>query len=241
VATVSLELHDLTVGYASRPGVVQDASMRLKEGQTVAIVGPSGCGKTTLLKSIVGLLPPAAGSLEVLGAAWPRRAPRGQVGYIPQRLGLLRHATAHHNAMLGGLHALSPWRTLLGLPPHELSARADQALATVGLEDHAMDSVKNLSGGQQRRVAVARALVQRPALLAADEFLGELDPDTARVVTSAVKQLQRESAMAVIMVEHDIDQALAIADEVYLLRDRRLRHWETGDPIALERAVPGGS
>ncbi len=232
----AVDLRDATFGYPGRPHIIRGAHLRVERGRTAAVIGPSGCGKTTLLKGILGLLPPAGGHMEVLGTAFPETPERGSLGYIPQRLGLLSHATATRNAVLGGLHAVPAWRTLFGVPAPDVVQRARRALASVGMEDHADERVRNLSGGQQRRVAVARALVQRPALLLADEFLGELDPDTSRLVIATVKELQRETGMSVILVEHDLDQAFDLADDVYLLKDGKLRH-RTAPPAEPEAAV----
>lgn len=220
----AVDLRSVTYGYPGRPGLIRHADLRVEPGRTVAVIGPSGGGKTTLLKGILGLLAPSEGEVEVLGRRWPRRPPRGAVGYIPQRLGLLRHATAVQNAALGGLHAMPAWRTLLGVHPPDLLRRARDALGSVGIADHADERVRNLSGGQQRRVAVARALVQRPRLLLADEFLGELDPETSHLVAQTVRELQRRTGMSVVIVEHDLDQAFDLADDVYLLRDGAVRH-----------------
>jgi phosphonate transport system ATP-binding protein len=223
----ALRLRDASFGYASRPRVVTHIDLEVNPGQTVAIVGPSGGGKSTLLKGIVGLLAPQDGRLEVLGHEWPDSPQRGRVGYIPQRLGLLRHATALENAVLGGFHEINTLRSLLHLPPRAVLERAHAALEAMGLSEHEDASVKTLSGGQQRRVAVARAIVQRPDLLVADEFLGELDPYTSRVVLEHVKRLQSETGMALLIVEHDLGLALDHADDVHLLRAGGLRRFES--------------
>lgn len=235
---VAVELRGATYGYPGRPSIIRGADLRVERGQTAAVIGPSGCGKTTLLKGILGLLPPSDGYAAVLGRVYPASPARGSLGYIPQRLGLLAHATATQNAALGGVHAMPAWRTLLGVPPPDVLRRARRALASVGMADHADERVRNLSGGQQRRVAVARAVVQRPTLLLADEFLGELDPDTSRLVVATVKELQRETEMGVILVEHDLDQAFDLADDVYLLKDGQLRHHAApaaGSEVAVAR------
>lgn len=225
MAPSAVHAHGVTLGYASRPNVVHDLDLELGEGETVAIVGPSGGGKTTILKAVAGLLAPTTGRLSVLGWDHPKRPPRGHVGYVPQRLGLVGHATATSNALLGNLPRTGTWRSLIGIPTREGQQAAAQALERVGLGEHAHERVGELSGGQQRRVALARALVQRPRLLVADEILGELDPQTARTVVAAVKDLQRETRMSVLLVEHDLDTALDIADRVLVLQGRRLRPW----------------
>jgi ABC-type phosphate/phosphonate transport system ATPase subunit len=213
-----LSMSGLRLGYGRGPDVVRGADLALGEGETVAVIGASGGGKSTLLKAAAGLLPPRSGRLAIAGAEWPRRPPRAAVGYVPQRLGLVRHASVLGNVGHGGLHETGWLRSLLHAAPPQVHARSLDALRRLGLADKAHVPVHALSGGQQRRVAVARALVQRPRLLLADEFLGELDPATVETVVEAVKGLQRETGMGLLLVEHQVDQALRLADRVYRLK-----------------------
>lgn len=206
-----------------------DVSLELDEGGTVAVLGPSGGGKTTLLKVVAGLLSLRAGGLQVVGAAWPQRPAPGAVGYVPQRLGLVRHASVLENVLQGGLRETPLGYSLLRRAPRTVTERAMAALGRLGLDEKRDTPVHLLSGGQQRRVAVARALVQRPRLLLADEFLGELDPATMETVVSAVKGLQAETRMGLLIVEHHLDQAMRLADRVFRLK--------AGQLTALEEAA----
>jgi len=223
---VLLRFSNLRAGYGSGPDIVADAELALEEGETVAIVGPSGEGKSTLLKVVAGIVPPRSGTVEVLGNPWPAKPPAGSVGYVPQRLGLVRYASVLDNVLQGGLHETTWMQSLLHRAPDSVRARADEALARLGLADKSEVPVHALSGGQQRRVAVARALVQRPRLLLADEFLGELDQATMDIVIDAVKGQQRETRMGLLVVEHHLDQALRLADRVYRLKGGRLQPLE---------------
>lgn len=216
----------LRLGYRRGPDVVAHADLDLAEGETVAILGPSGGGKTTLLKAIAGLVPPRSGTLEVVGARWPAAPVRGTVGYIPQRLGLVRHTSVLDNIVHGGLHETPLGHSLLHRTPSRLMERSRDALARLGLADKEDTPVHALSGGQQRRVAIARALVQRPRLLLADEFLGELDPANMEAVINAVKGLQRETGMGLVLVEHHLEQAMRLADRVYRLKAGQLQRME---------------
>ncbi len=215
----ALELRGLDAGYHGHAPMVRGLDLTLERGEAVAIMGPSGGGKTTLLKTIAGLLPPRAGSMTVLGHPHPDRPPKGAIGYVPQRLGLVRHTSVLDNVQHGALHLATRWQNLLHRAPRGATERSWDALRAVGLEDKAEEPILKLSGGQQRRVAVARTLVQRPRLLLADEFLGELDPRTAKTVAGAVRTLQEEEGTAVLMVEHRLDQALRVADRVFSLHD----------------------
>lgn len=217
-----LRLQDLRAGYRGGPDVVCGVNLELQQGESVAILGESGGGKSTLIKAVAGLIPARGGTMDVLGAIAPQRPPRGSVGYIPQRLGLVRHTSVLDNVVHGGLHETTLLDTLLHRAPRAVVARANVALEAVGLADKAHTPTYRLSGGQQRRTAVARALVQRPRLLLADEFLGELDPKTADTVADAVRSLREELGTAVLLVEHRLEQARRIADRVYRMDNGRL-------------------
>ncbi len=208
---------DLRLGYGDGPDVVRDVNLEVRRGETVAILGASGCGKSTLVKAIAGLITPRSGTLEVLGKRFPQRPGAGAVGYVPQRLGLVRHTSVLDNVVHGGLHETTFFQSLLHRAPPDIVERSWHALEQVGLADKAHDPVHRLSGGQQRRTAVARALVQRPQLLLADEFLGELDPDTAATVMAAVATLPEDHGTTVILVEHHLDQARRLTDRVLRL------------------------
>lgn len=226
---VVLRARGLRAGYGRGADVLRGIDLELRTGEAVAILGPSGEGKSTLLKALAGLVPPRAGRLDVCGAAG-RRPPAGCVGYVPQRLGLVRHTSVLDNVQHGGLHETGWLQSLLHRAPRHIVQRSRDALAAVRLQGKEHEPIHRLSGGQQRRVAVARALVQRPRLLLADEFLGELDPRTAQTVADAVTGLRQRHGTAVLLVEHQAHQAHRIADRVYRLEDGRL-HEETGEGL----------
>lgn len=227
-----ISLDNVSIGYQKNKPLIEGLNLRVNSGEIIAIVGPSGIGKTTLLRTIAGLVPPLKGGLKVCSQTNPASPPRGELGYIPQRLGLVRHASVHHNVMLGALAGhCSPWL------PFSFDARksAHKAIQKMGLEEKRRSLVRRLSGGQQRRVATARTLAQKPSLILADEFLGELDEETMLIVMDAVISYVDEKNAALLVVEHDIQRARKMADRLLLMKNGKLVPYvESLEPVEEE-------
>ncbi|MFC7675925.1 ABC transporter ATP-binding protein [Mycolicibacterium sp. GCM10028919] len=193
--------------------VLRDVSVRIGEGEIVALIGRSGSGKSTVLRVLSGLVGDHTGERRVLGApALAFQEPR-----------------------------LFPWRDVrtnvaYGLTRSRLSkadsaARADRALHDVGLADRADAWPLTLSGGQAQRVSLARALVAEPRLLLLDEPFGALDALTRLSMRALLLDLWREHGFGVLLVTHDVDEAVALADRVLVLEDGRVAHeLAIGDP-----------
>lgn len=176
--------------------VIRGLDLQIARGEFVALLGESGCGKTTLLRALAGLDPIQGGRIDA-----PRRP-----------------------AVVFQEHRLLPWDTLwrnvaLGLPGTGIRERAAEALAEVGLGDRLDDWPRNLSGGQAQRVALARALVQEPELLLLDEPFAALDALTRIRMHVLVKRLVSRHRPGVLLVTHDVDEAIALADRILVMRD----------------------
>jgi putative ABC transport system ATP-binding protein len=198
--------------------VLTDVSLDVPAGQFLAIAGPSGSGKSTLLGLIAGLDQPTAGRIEVAGVDITAldedalaRFRRDHVGYVFQSFHLLPTLTAQENVAV----------------PLELAGEADAAaraaalLAEVGLAERAHHYPVQLSGGEQQRVAVARAMARRPALLLADEPTGNLDSATGKQIIELLVGMNRRLGATLVLVTHDTALA-AHADRVVTLRDGRV-------------------
>ena len=198
--------------------VLTDVSLEVPAGQFLAIAGPSGSGKSTLLGLIAGLDQPTAGRIEVAGVDITgldedalARFRRDHVGYVFQSFHLLPTLTAQENVAV----------------PLELTgeagaaARAAALLAEVGLAERAHHYPVQLSGGEQQRVAVARAMARRPALLLADEPTGNLDSATGKQIIELLVGLNRRLGSTLVLVTHD-NALAAHADRVVTLRDGRI-------------------
>lgn len=213
-----VKLEHLAVGY-DQP-LVSEITTSINSGEVIAVLGPSGIGKTTLIRTIAGLVAPLDGNIE---NKTPRR---GGTGYIPQRLGLVRHMSVKANVELGARCRTSRWYPALAPLPKHLRNQVIMAIEALGISEHLNDPVRILSGGQQRRVATARALAQRPKVILADEFLGELDDENVEIVLSVVKQLVEEEDTALVMVEHHEEIARKIADRIWIIEEGRLKEVE---------------
>ncbi|MET9327747.1 ABC transporter ATP-binding protein [Tsukamurella sp. NPDC003166] len=204
--TVSVEpgtvvrVSDLSKSFDDRE-VLSDLDLRITTGEFVVLLGRSGCGKSTLLRILAGLDTDITGD-----AAVPQHR---SVGFQQPRL--------------------MPWKrvwrnVVLGLPGRPDRALADTALAEVGLTDLAGAWPKTLSGGQAQRVSLARALVRKPDLLLLDEPFGALDALTRVAAQKLVEDLWRSHGCAVLMVTHDVEEALLLADRVLVMEDGRIAH-----------------
>lgn len=190
-----------------RIGVLEDVSFRVAQGQSLAIIGPSGCGKTSLLYILCGLLRPTAGTVRVHG--WPVEGPRKDVALILQNIGLLPWKTVWNNVVLG-LHPNGACDR----------QRIRSILAELGLEGLYSRYPGQLSGGQMKRVGLARALAREPLLLLMDEPLASLDALTKEKLQDQVLTLWGERELSTVLVTHDIEEAAFLGERIIVLSDR---------------------
>jgi lipoprotein-releasing system ATP-binding protein len=206
--------------------VLNDASLVVRRGEIVALLGPSGSGKSTLLQ-IAGLLePPTQGRVMIdgtdasaCGDGERTALRRHKIGFVYQFHHLLPEFSALENVVLPQMIA--------GLPPHRARERAETLLRSVGLSERLAHRPSQLSGGEQQRVAIVRALANRPAVLIADEPTGNLDPHTAEEVFAVFLALVREQGMAALVATHNLDLARRM-DRVLSLAEGRVREEARG-------------
>jgi osmoprotectant transport system ATP-binding protein len=209
-----LELRDVRKNYASGVHALDGVSLSVDEGRVLVLLGTSGSGKTTALKTVNGLVTPDAGEVFVLGRevrAWDPIALRRSIGYVIQEAGLLPHLTVAENV------ELVP--RLLGWTPERQRARARELLELVGLAPDRFAGAlpAQLSGGERQRVGLARALGADPALLLMDEPFGALDPLTRRRLQDEFRDLQQRLGKTVVLVTHDVSEALRLGHEVAVM------------------------
>jgi len=217
-----LRLEQVCKTYVGKPTpvhAIRDVSIALGAGEFVAVQGPSGCGKTTVLLTAGGLLKPDSGQVLIAGqnpyALSPdaRAAFRAQtIGFVFQQFHLVPYLDVLDNVLSPALAAASP--------RHDVRQRAEQLIEHFGLAHREHHVPGELSSGERQRTALARALLNRPRLLLADEPTGNLDHESAKAVLGHLKEFA-ESGGAVLLVTHD-DRAVPFAQRVIYLRDGRI-------------------
>ena len=215
--SAALEFRDVSVVTASGRTLLQSVSLAIEEGSVTAIIGRSGSGKTTLLRTANRMIEPASGEVFVAGSMERDVvALRRRMGYVIQETGLFPHFTVERNVGI-----------VLEAEVHSRTQRADRTrelLQLVGLDAATFGKryPHQLSGGQRQRVGLARALAARPGILLMDEPFGALDPLTRAEMQDMLRELLGRVKTTVLLVTHDLDEALYLADRIVLLSDGKI-------------------
>ena len=237
----SLSVSHLTVNFGSRR-VISDLSFELRQGEIASLLGPSGCGKTTLLRAIAGLIQPASGAIrfgsQLVGVSSVVLPPHKRgTGYVPQQGALFPHLTVAKNIAFG-LDRNSYTKA-------QIAEITQEMLGLIGMKGMDERLPSQLSGGQQTRVALARALAIKPKLILLDEPFSALDAVLREELRTEVVGLLRELGSTAILVTHDREEALVSSDRVILMRDGKVAQNGTpeevyGAPISPEIAASTG-
>jgi putative spermidine/putrescine transport system ATP-binding protein len=222
--SAAVSLQGVSYRYPGTQAGVFDVTVDIQPGELVVCLGPSGCGKTTLLRLIAGFLKPDAGVIRLNGedvSTLPTRS--RECGVVFQAYALFPHMRVWENVAY-------PLR-VREIGVDERRRRADEMLERVGLSGLSDRLPAQLSGGQQQRVALARALVFGPRALLLDEPLSALDASTRVAMRDEVRRIQRSHNIATLLITHDQDEALSLADRIVLLKDGALA--QTGSPQEL--------
>ncbi|AKB56078.1 MULTISPECIES: ABC transporter ATP-binding protein [Methanosarcina] len=214
-----LEVKSLAFSYGNNP-VFENVSFSLKKGEIMCILGPNGAGKSTLIKCIAGILKPAVGSVFIQGKDTASLGVRGiarHIGYVPQQNEVVFPFTVLDFVVMGR----APHLSMFASPGAEDIKLAKESLAMVGISDLAERPVANLSGGQGQMVLIARALVQKPALLLLDEPTSHLDFGNQVLVLETVQKLA-SLGMSIVMNTHMPDHAFLLGDKAAALSGGRL-------------------
>jgi putative spermidine/putrescine transport system ATP-binding protein len=210
-----LELSGLSKTYGDFHAVA-GIDLDIAQGELVVLLGPSGCGKTTTLRMIAGFIAPTAGEIRLGGRDITQQPPwKRNAGLVFQSYALFPHMTAAENVAFG--------LKMRKIAPEAITAKVADALRLVRLEGLAARLPRELSGGQQQRVALARALVIEPLVLLLDEPLSNLDAKLRAEVRVEIRDLQRKLGLTTVMVTHDQDEALTMADRLVVMSQGKVQ------------------
>lgn len=225
---VLLELRGLAKSYDGRARALDGVNLEVRRGEFVSIIGSSGAGKSTLLRCVNRLIDPTEGSVTFDGDDVTRvrgralRACRRRIAMVFQHYNLVHRATAIENVLQGRLGYKSTVAGMFGLFSEDEKRRAFAILGQVGLSDFAYVRTDQLSGGQKQRVGIARALVQDPLLMLADEPIASLDPKSSRTVMEHLRWAADELGVACLVNLHQVDFALEFSDRIVGLAGGKL-------------------
>lgn len=220
-----LTVQELSKTYPGGEDALWDVSFEVTDDDLVAIIGPSGAGKSTLIECINRLTEPTQGAVhldgtEVTGLSNRElRSTRRDIAMIFQEYNLVERLTVMENVLSGRLGYLSTWKAFRRKFPKEDIEFASETLERVGLGGHERDRADELSGGQRQRVGIARAVLQRPKIMLADEPTSSLDPETSHAVMRLLTEISHNERIPVLINIHEVDLAVEYADRIIGLTD----------------------
>ena len=236
-----LRIEHLTKVYADGTVALDDVSFEVADGEFLVVLGLSGAGKSTLLRCINRLIEPTKGriiwdGMDITAASGEElRRIRRSIGMIFQEFNLIERSSVLTNVLSGRLGYVDPWLSLLHRFPKEEVKRAMRNLERVGIADLAHKRADELSGGQRQRVGIARALMQEPRLMLADEPVASLDPVLAHSILRYLEQLNKEDGITVICSLHFLDLVRRYGTHVVGLRDGQVVFQGLPEEITDER------
>jgi len=224
-----LETRDLTKSFASCLAL-DKVSIKISEGEMVALLGASGSGKSTLLRHMPGFVTSTSGEIDVLGQTVQAKGKlkpsfkqvRSRIGFVFQQFNLVNRLPVITNVLIGLLYETPWWRSLLMRFTTEQRQKALEALASVGIEQTAWQRASTLSGGQQQRAALARCLVQKAKIILADEPIASLDPESSRKVMELLLQMNQVQKCTILVSLHQVEFAIRYCPRTIALNAGRV-------------------
>ncbi|TXR53920.1 ABC transporter ATP-binding protein [Reinekea thalattae] len=225
-----LQIQDLAAGYGNKQ-ILSDINLSVNAGEMVALLGPSGCGKTTLLNVLCGFLPHSSGDIQlgdqsITGLSADKR----NITMVFQSYALWPHLSVAQNVAYG--------LKVRKQPAQEIASKVKEFLTLVKLQGLENEKVTNLSGGQRQRVALARALIIQPDILVLDEPLSNLDAKVRLQVRHEIKSLQKEIGFSSLIVTHDQEEALVMADRIAVLNNGKIEQLGSCEEIFNQPKTP---
>lgn len=213
-----IEFENVSKSYEKDKPVIKDLNLKIENGEFITILGTSGNGKTTLLKMINCLEEKTSGTLKVLDKKiedWDKSELRRKIGYVVQSIGLFPHLNTEEN--------ISYVLTLQNKVSEEKRKKAEELLELLNLpHDYLGKYPRELSGGEQQRVGIARALASGPEIMLMDEPFGALDEINRRKLQEQVKKLQKELGLTIMLVTHDIEEAFTLGSRIIVMHNGKI-------------------
>jgi iron complex transport system ATP-binding protein len=216
----AINIRQLSYSFGNR-AVLRNLSFSVTEGDLFIIIGPNGSGKTTLMRAIAGILKPQRGEMEIFGrrlSNYKRKEFARSVAFVPQGLPVDFPFTVAELVLMGR----APYHSMLGIEQKKDYEIAKQAMRFTEIEQLAARKLDQLSGGEQQRVYIARAICQEPQILLLDEPTASLDLAHQARIMDLMERLKTEKGVTVVMVSHDINLAAMYSDQLLLLRDGKI-------------------
>ncbi|MFB4169113.1 ABC transporter ATP-binding protein [Virgibacillus sp. JSM 102003] len=228
-----IEFKNVKKVYPDGTEAIKDFSLKVNEGELVTLIGPSGCGKTTTMKMINRLIEPTVGNIYINGQninTYKIHELRWNIGYVLQEIALFPHLTIEENIAL--VPEMKKWKR------KNIQERNKNLLNMVGLDPSTYQRrmPSELSGGEQQRIGVIRALAADPDIILMDEPFSALDPISREQLQSDIRKLQKEIKKTIVFVTHDIDEAMALGDKVCLMKDGGIVQVDTPQQLILRPA-----
>ncbi|MGP4107095.1 ABC transporter ATP-binding protein [Virgibacillus sp. L01] len=229
-----IEFKNVKKVYLDGTDAIKDFSLKVDEGELVTLIGPSGCGKTTTMKMINRLIEPTAGNIYINGKNinnYNIHELRWNIGYVLQEIALFPHLTIEENIAV--VPEMKRWKR------KKIQERNKELLNMVGLDPsiYQRRMPSELSGGEQQRIGVIRALAADPDIILMDEPFSALDPISREQLQSDIRKLQKEIKKTIVFVTHDIDEAMALGDKVCLMKDGGIVQVDTPQQLILRPAT----
>lgn len=241
MSDVILSVKNLQKSYYKNMPILKGIDVEFKKGEFVVVIGPSGAGKSTFIRCINRMIDPSEGEIIFDGVNIEKikgkklRQQRSNIGMIFQHYNLIGRVNVIKNVLYGRLGKISVLKSLLGLYSREEKSDAYELLKKVGLEEQIYKRADALSGGQMQRVGICRAIVQQPKLLLADEPIASLDPKSAEIVMTQIKDITNERHLTCIVNLHQVDFAKKYASRIIGIKDGLIMF--DGNPSELTDAI----
>jgi len=224
----SLVIENLVKAYVAGKPVLSDISFEVRGRNSVAIIGPSGTGKSTLIRCVNKLIPPTSGKIYISGEDITNlrgrdlRHARRKIGMVFQEFNLVERLSVMENVLCGRLGYVAPWRAWLRKYPQQDIDQAFDLLESIGLIDFVRQRADSLSGGQRQRVGIARAIIQEPHVLLADEPTSSLDPKTSVEIMELLVELSNAHNIPLLINIHDVELAKRFTTRVIGLSNGKI-------------------